>query len=72
MSMFVHRALGLEQAVETPYPDSRWVVMKFGGRSVATAANWGVIAELLQQRLAEPLAPVVCRFQLTRPARIFL
>ena len=40
MSMLVHSAVGLEQAVETPYPNSPWVVMKFGGRSVSTAGNW--------------------------------
>ena len=60
MNMLVHRSLGLEQAVETPYPESPWVVMKFGGRSVATARNWGVIASLIEARLAEPVTPFVC------------
>jgi diaminopimelate decarboxylase/aspartate kinase len=58
--MPLHEALGLSQAVETPYPDSPWVVMKFGGRSVATAENWAVIAELMRDRLAEGVRPVVC------------
>jgi bifunctional diaminopimelate decarboxylase / aspartate kinase len=60
MSMQAHLALGVEQAVETPYPESRWVAMKFGGRSVATAANWAVIAEMLKQRLDEGVCPFVC------------
>ena len=38
---------------------SPWVVMKFGGSSVSTAANWETIAELLRRRLAEGLRPVV-------------
>ena len=38
---------------------SAFVVMKFGGRSVATAQNWATIARLLRQRLDEGLKPVV-------------
>ena len=37
----------------------RWVVLKFGGTSVATEANWQIIAELVRARLAEGLRPVV-------------
>jgi bifunctional diaminopimelate decarboxylase / aspartate kinase len=59
MSMLVHHALGTDEAVETPYPESPWVVMKFGGRSVSTAKNWAVIADLLRARLAEGVRPVV-------------
>ena len=50
MSMLVHRALGVEQSVETPYAESRWVAMKFGGKSVSTAENWRNIAGLLRDR----------------------
>jgi len=39
--------------------ESPWVVMKFGGSSVSTAANWETIAELLRRRLAEGLRPVM-------------
>ncbi len=39
--------------------ESPWVVMKFGGSSVSTLANWETIAELLRRRLAEGLRPVV-------------
>lgn len=46
-------------SVESPFPDSPFVVMKFGGRSVSTAENWSRIAELLQQRLDSGLTPVV-------------
>jgi diaminopimelate decarboxylase/aspartate kinase len=35
------------------------VVLKFGGTSVATAANWGVVRDLVQERLDEGLRPVV-------------
>src|SRR5512139_1309176 len=52
-------ALGVSQAVDTPYPDSPWVVMKFGGRSVSTAPNWAIIAELVRERLAEGVRPVI-------------
>ena len=45
-------ALGVSQAVDTPYPDSPWVVMKFGGRSVSTAENWAIVAKLIRERLA--------------------
>ena len=39
--------------------ESQWVVMKFGGTSVATAEKWATIAGLLRQRLADGLRPVV-------------
>ncbi len=58
MSEQVHAGLGIE-GVETPYPESPFVVMKFGGRSVATAQNWATIAHLLRQRLDEGIKPVV-------------
>jgi bifunctional diaminopimelate decarboxylase / aspartate kinase len=34
------------------FPDSRWVVLKFGGTSVSTVANWQRIATQVQARLA--------------------
>jgi len=51
--------LGASQAVATPYPDSPWVVLKFGGRSVSTAENWAIIAKLIRERLDEGVRPVV-------------
>jgi diaminopimelate decarboxylase/aspartate kinase len=36
-----------------------WVVLKFGGTSVSTAANWRNIAGVLRARIAEGLKPVV-------------
>ncbi len=57
--MSLHAALGVSEAVDTPYPGSPWVVLKFGGRSVSTAPNWAVIAQLLRDRLAEGVRPVV-------------
>jgi bifunctional diaminopimelate decarboxylase / aspartate kinase len=38
---------------------SSWVVLKFGGSSVATAARWATIADIVQERLAEGLRPLV-------------
>ncbi len=38
---------------------SPWVVLKFGGTSVSTVANWRNIAQVLRARLAEGLRPVV-------------
>jgi diaminopimelate decarboxylase/aspartate kinase len=58
MSEQIHAGLGIDD-VETPFPESPFVVMKFGGRSVATAKNWATIAQLLRQRLDEGLKPVV-------------
>lgn len=58
MALTVHASVA-PQSVETPYPDSPWVVMKFGGRSVATAENWGKIADIVRQRLDEGVVPVV-------------
>lgn len=57
--MSLHEALGVSQAIDTPYPDSPWVVLKFGGRSVSTAPNWAVIARLIRDRIAEGVRPVV-------------
>jgi diaminopimelate decarboxylase/aspartate kinase len=51
--------LGTSQAVDTPYPDSPWVVLKFGGRSVSTVENWKIVAQLIRERLAEGVRPVV-------------
>jgi diaminopimelate decarboxylase/aspartate kinase len=51
--------LGASQAVDTPYPSSPWVVLKFGGRSVSTAENWAIIARLIRERLDEGVRPVV-------------
>ena len=59
MNMVIHSAVDADQAVDTPYPESRWVVMKFGGRSVSTAENWSIIADLLTARLEEGVTPVV-------------
>lgn len=46
-------------SVETAYPDSPWVVMKFGGTSVSTGARWEVIRELIGERLALGLRPLI-------------
>jgi diaminopimelate decarboxylase/aspartate kinase len=51
--------LGASQAVDTPYPNSPWVVLKFGGRSVSTAENWAIVARLIRERLDEGVRPVV-------------
>jgi diaminopimelate decarboxylase/aspartate kinase len=38
---------------------SPWVVLKFGGTSVSSVSNWKNIADVLRERLAEGLRPVV-------------
>jgi bifunctional diaminopimelate decarboxylase / aspartate kinase len=47
--------LGASEAIA----GSDWVVMKFGGTSVSTAANWQTIAALIRNRLAEGLRPFI-------------
>ncbi|MBM4184861.1 MAG: bifunctional aspartate kinase/diaminopimelate decarboxylase [Gemmatimonadetes bacterium] len=37
----------------------RWIVLKFGGTSVSTAANWKTIAGVLRARLAQGYRPLV-------------
>src|ERR1700728_2628704 len=37
----------------------RWVVLKFGGTSVATAERWETIAGRVEERLAAGLPPLV-------------
>jgi diaminopimelate decarboxylase/aspartate kinase len=41
----------------SPHPS--WVVLKFGGTSVSTAQNWRNIAQVVRERLALNLQPVV-------------
>ena len=47
------------ESVDTPNPESPFVVKKFGGRSVASASNWSSINALLRERINEGLTPVV-------------
>ena len=42
-----------------PQPPAPFVVLKFGGTSVSSAANWRNIRDVLRVRLAEGLQPVV-------------
>ncbi len=39
--------------------ESNWVVLKFGGSSVATLANWQTIAGIVRNRLRAGLRPVI-------------
>ncbi len=55
------QSLGAPDAVS----NSRWVVMKFGGTSVSTAANWATIANLVRARLDDQLQPVIVHSALT-------
>ncbi len=48
-------ALGAPASIDA----SRWVVMKFGGTSVASAERWQTISELVRRRLEAGLRPVV-------------
>jgi diaminopimelate decarboxylase/aspartate kinase len=38
---------------------SPWVVLKFGGTSVSSVANWKNIAAVVRDRLAEGMRPVI-------------
>ena len=38
---------------------SKWVVMKFGGTSVSVAENWSTIENLVRNRLADGLRPLI-------------
>ena len=58
MSQQLHTALAKGE-IETSFPESPFVVMKFGGRSVATADNWAKIAKLIQARRSDGLIPVI-------------
>jgi len=58
MDSVEHRGFG-QQPIVTAFPQSPFVVMKFGGTSVATAENWQAIASLLRTRIADGLRPVV-------------
>jgi bifunctional diaminopimelate decarboxylase / aspartate kinase len=60
MSLMIHASLEPEREIETPFPESEWAVLKFGGRSVATAENWSHIAKILRSRVEEGLRPFVC------------
>jgi diaminopimelate decarboxylase/aspartate kinase len=48
----------MSMAVSTPAA-SPWVVLKFGGTSVSSVANWSNVALVLRERLLEGLRPVV-------------
>jgi len=48
----------MTMAESTPVT-SPWVVLKFGGTSVSSVANWQNIAAVLRERLADGLRPVV-------------
>jgi diaminopimelate decarboxylase/aspartate kinase len=49
----------MNMADPTPAGASPWVVLKFGGTSVSSVANWKNIAGVLRDRLADGLRPVV-------------
>jgi bifunctional diaminopimelate decarboxylase / aspartate kinase len=49
----------MTMADPTPGVSSPWVVLKFGGTSVSSVANWKNIAAVLRDRLAEGVRPVV-------------
>ncbi len=40
-------------------PRSNWVVLKYGGTSVSTCANWNTIAETIRDRINEGLRPII-------------
>jgi diaminopimelate decarboxylase/aspartate kinase len=40
-------------------PRAPWLVLKFGGTSVSSAANWGNIAQIVRTRIAEGFRPTI-------------
>jgi len=40
-------------------PDSRWLVLKFGGTSLSSAKKWATIRDLIRERVAAGYRPVV-------------
>jgi diaminopimelate decarboxylase/aspartate kinase len=48
-----------------PEESPRWIVLKFGGTSVSTAANWATIASVLRERLASGCRPLLVHSALT-------
>ena len=44
---------------DRPEDGPRWIVLKFGGTSVSTAANWATIASVLRERLEVGYRPVL-------------
>lgn len=54
--MTTHRSAGLPN---NPSSSSSFVVLKFGGTSVSSAANWQSVASVLRARLEEGLRPLV-------------
>lgn len=47
------------QPGDAPLRDAPWIVLKFGGTSVASARNWAGIHELLVERIAAGYRPMV-------------
>ena len=58
MDKLQHDGFGTRM-VATAFPQSPFVVMKFGGSSVSSVESWKSIAGLLRLRLAEGLKPVL-------------
>ena len=46
-------------SLDTSIGTSPWVVLKFGGTSVSSVANWKNIAAVIRDRLAEGLRPLI-------------
>ena len=52
--------------MSTAISPAPWVVLKFGGTSVSTVANWKNIAAVLRLRLAEGVRPIVVHSALSK------
>ena len=71
MTEIVHSQLA-ETPVETAFPESPWVVMKFGGTSVASVDRWRTIAELAKQRLSAGERPLIVHSALAGVSNLLL
>lgn len=54
--------------MSTPQPN--WIVLKFGGTSVATREKWNTIAKVVRKRLKEDKKPVVVCSAVSRVSRM--
>jgi diaminopimelate decarboxylase/aspartate kinase len=71
MSQVVHSLL-TDVPVETAFPESPWVVMKFGGSSVATVERWQTIAQLVADRQAAGERPLIVHSALAGVSNLLL
>jgi diaminopimelate decarboxylase/aspartate kinase len=71
MNEVVHKLL-TDVPIETGFPQSEWVVMKFGGTSVASIEGWRTIAELVRDRRLAGERPLLVHSALAGVSNLLL